>query len=202
MPPLSFFRGLGLFIREDFFTLARCLELQTQISGADSERATVVGLETGQDYLDENVRKVLSAKAEDSAVKAVWDAIWDLKPSLEDHFRVSLRASECPTFLRYGKGAFYRPHKDGNADSSSSTRNRKVSLVIFLNGTSGEDSPNCYGGGALRFYGLMDGPTWEKCAFALEAKPGLLVAFRSDTVHEVQPVTFGERFTIVSWFSV
>jgi SM-20-related protein len=32
-------------------------------------------------------------------------------------------------------------------------------------------------------------------------EPGLLVAFRSDTVHEVLPVTHGERFTVVSWFN-
>ncbi len=47
----------------------------------------------------------------------------------------------------------------------------------------------------------MEGPQWDKCGFALEAEPGLLIAFRSDTSHEVRPVTFGERFTIVTWFT-
>jgi predicted 2-oxoglutarate/Fe(II)-dependent dioxygenase YbiX len=28
----------------------------------------------------------------------------------------------------------------------------------------------------------------------------MLVAFRSDVLHQVSPVTKGERFTIVSWF--
>jgi SM-20-related protein len=30
--------------------------------------------------------------------------------------------------------------------------------------------------------------------------PGTLVAFRADTTHEVVPVTYGERYTIVTWF--
>ncbi len=53
----------------------------------------------------------------------------------------------------------------------------------------------------MTFYGLMEGAEWEKCAFSLEANSGLLIAFRSDVLHEVKPVTFGERLTVVSWFT-
>jgi SM-20-related protein len=35
----------------------------------------------------------------------------------------------------------------------------------------------------------------------LIGEPGLLVAFRSDVLHEVEAVTHGERYSIVSWFS-
>jgi predicted 2-oxoglutarate/Fe(II)-dependent dioxygenase YbiX len=31
-------------------------------------------------------------------------------------------------------------------------------------------------------------------------EPGTLVAFRSETTHEVTPVTHGQRYTIVSWY--
>jgi predicted 2-oxoglutarate/Fe(II)-dependent dioxygenase YbiX len=34
----------------------------------------------------------------------------------------------------------------------------------------------------------------------MPALPGSLVAFRSETTHEVIPVTHGERFTVVSWY--
>jgi SM-20-related protein len=30
---------------------------------------------------------------------------------------------------------------------------------------------------------------------------GLLIAFRSEMLHEVEPVTSGERVTIVSWYA-
>ena len=36
--------------------------------------------------------------------------------------------------------------------------------------------------------------------FHLRGEPGTLVAFRSETTHEVTPVTHGERYSIVSWF--
>jgi predicted 2-oxoglutarate/Fe(II)-dependent dioxygenase YbiX len=72
--------------------------------------------------------------------------------------------------------------------------------VIFLNARSSVPAENRYGGGSLKFYALLDGPKWENCPFSLDAEPGLLIAFRSDTVHEVEPVTFGQRFTIVTWF--
>jgi predicted 2-oxoglutarate/Fe(II)-dependent dioxygenase YbiX len=53
----------------------------------------------------------------------------------------------------------------------------------------------------LAFYGLIQGAQWEKCGFPLEASPGLLIAFRPSTLHEVRPITFGQRFTIAAWFT-
>jgi predicted 2-oxoglutarate/Fe(II)-dependent dioxygenase YbiX len=47
----------------------------------------------------------------------------------------------------------------------------------------------------------MEGPQWEKCGFSLDAQPGLFIAFRPETMHEVKPVIFGHRFTIVNWFT-
>jgi SM-20-related protein len=199
MPSSSLFHHLGLFIHEDFLDHSTCAQIQSQMQTAECQKASIVSPHGDEGIVDEDVRKVLSVKAEASMATMVWDKIWDLKPSLEEHFHVHLRGSEPPVFLRYGPGAFYRPHKDGHSDSPPSTKNRLVSVVIFLNRRSDDPSQDAYGGGALTFYGLLDGPTWEKCPFPLEADPGLLVAFRSDTMHEVRPVTIGQRFTIVSW---
>jgi SM-20-related protein len=130
----------------------------------------------------------------------VSEALRELTPSLEEHFRVELSGFESPVFLRYGAGAFYRPHKDGHPGAPSCTQDRRVSVVIFLNGQSEKPSPDTFGGGALTFYGIMEGPQWQKCAFALDPEPGLLIAFRSELLHEVRPVTFGHRFSVVSWY--
>ncbi|MEO8337310.1 MAG: 2OG-Fe(II) oxygenase [bacterium] len=54
-----------------------------------------------------------------------------------------------------------------------------------------------YGGGALVFHGSYANPTPP---LSVSPAPGTLVAFRSETTHEVTPVTHGERYTIVSWF--
>jgi predicted 2-oxoglutarate/Fe(II)-dependent dioxygenase YbiX len=31
-------------------------------------------------------------------------------------------------------------------------------------------------------------------------EPGMLIAFRAETTHEITPVTHGERYSIVSWY--
>jgi SM-20-related protein len=202
MPSSFFFQNLGLFVREGFFNSATCTQIQSQMRLGEAVKGLIGGAEPEIGILDEDVRKVLSVHVEVSSENLVLDAVRDLKPSLEEHFQVPLREFEFPTFLRYGEGAFYRPHKDGTPETPTATKDRRVSVVIFLNSRSEEPSPDSYGGGALTFYGLLDGPMWEKCPFPLDANPGLLIAFRSDVLHEVRPVTFGQRFTIVTWFRI
>jgi SM-20-related protein len=200
MPPSSFFHNLGLFVRDGFFDSKSCAELLSQMSAGHAEKALVAGEKPNDGILDEDFRKVLSVRVEPSAESTVADAFLKLTPILEDHFRIRLQGFEPPVFLRYGQSAFYRPHQDRNPDQANCSSNRRVSVVVFLNGRSDEPQPGLYGGGALAFYGLLEGANWEKCPFPLDAEPGLLVAFRSDLLHEVRPVTFGERFTIVTWF--
>jgi SM-20-related protein len=80
-------------------------------------------------------------------------------------------------------------------------KQRRVSVVVFLNDASGEPAPDSYGGGELTFYGLLgDGPSGSPIGVPLDGKGGELVAFRSGLLHGVGAVTHGERYTIVSWF--
>jgi len=196
MPPAVFFRSLGLYVHENFFDQPACRDICARIAAAECEKATIEK-ETGK-LLDEKVRKVLVADVEKSLSSRVSDALERLKPALEAHFDLPLARADCPVFLRYGEGAFYAPHLDSS--SLTSIRDRRISLVIFLNGQSSQPAPGCYAGGSLTFYGLLQGAAWEKCPLALEPEPGLLLAFRSETLHEVTAVTFGQRFTIASWF--
>ena len=46
---------------------------------------------------------------------------------------------------------------------------------------------------------LRDDPRVELLGIDLRAEPGTLVAFPSSMVHQVRPVTSGERYTLVSW---
>jgi predicted 2-oxoglutarate/Fe(II)-dependent dioxygenase YbiX len=54
-------------------------------------------------------------------------------------------------------------------------------------------------GGALRLYGLAD-PGDPAVPFDIVPAAGTLVAFPSDVLHEVLPVTAGVRDAIVDWF--
>ncbi|WP_246680902.1 2OG-Fe(II) oxygenase [Mesorhizobium sp. B3-1-9] len=100
--------------------------------------------------------------------------------------------------LHYQEGDFFVPHQDGNTPIiRDESRFRKISMVIFLNGQSDEPSPEDYSGGSLVLHGPYSGPELRVAMLAL---PGSVVAFRSETTHEVTPVTRNERFTIVSWY--
>ena len=82
---------------------------------------------------------------------------------------------------------------------------RRVSTIIFVNGeeqTGASHSTDIdrYQGGALMFYGLLKDEKATKFGLSLDGQPGLLIAFDSGVMHEVKPVTAGERLTIVNWF--
>ena len=191
-------------MRSDFLSQECCDEICAEMRRAAHAKGEVVGTRQSAkepDVIDESVRKVLSAKVAGPAKALIKSRLWELKPELESHFHVRLTGGDGPQFLRYQSEAFYHPHRDASPDSPPDIASRRVSIVIFLNRSSEHPAPDCYGGGALRFHGLLGGPHWENCAFSLDAEPGLLVAFRSDVLHEVLPVTFGERMTAVAWFT-
>lgn len=117
---------------------------------------------------------------------------------LSEHFGVTLTECEPPQFLRYEVGDYFVAHQDGNTPLvHDDSRFRRVSAVVFLSTPSEADRPDTYGGGALVFHGPYTGPMLR---VPVTPEPGTLVAFRSETTHEVAPVTHGVRYTIVSWF--
>ncbi|MFD2053826.1 2OG-Fe(II) oxygenase [Mesorhizobium calcicola] len=118
------------------------------------------------------------------------------KAALERHFGLALGAWEKPQFLHYREGDFFVPHQDGNTPLiHDESRFRRISAVIFLNRQSDEPPPESYAGGSLVLHGPYSGPDLR---VAMPALPGSLVAFRSETTHEVTPITRNERFTVVS----
>jgi predicted 2-oxoglutarate/Fe(II)-dependent dioxygenase YbiX len=118
---------------------------------------------------------------------------------LEERFGVTLSECEDPQFLRYQEGDFFVPHQDGNTPMLyDESRFRRVSAVVFVTPQSAEPAEGTYGGGELVFHGHY--ATEPTLRISADAAPGTLVAFRSETTHEVTPVTHGERFTVVTWY--
>jgi predicted 2-oxoglutarate/Fe(II)-dependent dioxygenase YbiX len=130
-------------------------------------------------------------------------------PALERHFAQTLSEMERPQFLVYRKGDYFRPHRDSPAEGSAYRNKpirrvavRRISTVLFLNAEGAPEDEGHYGGGRLTFQRLVGKDAHgEDMAHALHPRPGMLVAFRSQTVHAVTPVTHGVRCTVVSWFS-
>jgi predicted 2-oxoglutarate/Fe(II)-dependent dioxygenase YbiX len=202
VPSVGFFRALGLFVLGDFLDPASCAQIASEVSRHASEKGRIrSATEDGEARLDETVRKVLGASIPKSTTQSIGARLAELKPRLEKHFQTSLAGCDGPHFLLYGPGAFYKPHHDVAFKAAHDTPRRAVSMVLFLNDRSDSPRPNCYGGGSLTFHGLLGDEPWKRCAFSLEASPGMLVAFRSSVLHEVEPVTFGERCTIVAWWT-
>jgi SM-20-related protein len=201
MPKADFFRGFGLFVVESFFDRDLCSRLRADMRAGTISLGTV-GSRGPEFVVDRQARRVTQSKIRDSSTALVKTRLMSLKSDLERHFGVSLADTQEPQFLHYVTGDFYTIHCDSSplADASPISKSRRISAVIFLNGTSTEPREDTYGGGSLTFYKLFDDPVGRSIGFPLEADEGLLIGFRSDLPHSVAPVTHGDRYTIAGWY--
>ncbi|MBV9242262.1 MAG: 2OG-Fe(II) oxygenase [Acidobacteria bacterium] len=180
---------------DGFLDGAQCELIVTEMRAASTVAASVSG---GAKAVDPYVRNVLCAEVSQELVDLVADRLVAIAPQLASHFGVHLNEIEDPQFLHYRVGDHFVAHQDGNTPLiHDDTLARKVSVVVFLNPQSDVDNEGSYAGGSLVLHGTY--PDWGYRQ-DITSPPGTLVAFRSETTHEVQPVTAGERFTIVSWF--
>ena len=196
----DFFRTFGLYVARDFFDRELCARLRAEARAAAADPATVRKL--GAEYVvNEEVRRTQLARVSEASEQLVERRLMALKGTLERHFRVTTSGIRWPQFLVYREGDFFRPHADSSAavDAPAVATGRRVSIVILLNGEGDPADDELYTGGSLTFYGLMRDARADDRGFPVTGEAGLLVAFPSQLVHSVTPVTRGMRFTIVSW---
>jgi SM-20-related protein len=195
--------GSGLFLVRGFLDPQACAAVGGEARAAAGHPAPVY-IEGAEGVVHEDVRKTTSLEVPAGTIADVGRRLRELQGEIGSYFKLSLHDCEPPQFLRYGEGDFFVRHQDGDTDQLEfdHLRVRKVSVVLFLNG-GGADEPaaETYGGGSLLIYRAGEGEGAPPLVFDVPGEAGLLVAFRSDTVHEVAPVTRGERFTVVSWFN-
>lgn len=181
----------------DFLDQAACDALRAELGAAGGAPAALLS-ENGPGPVRPQVRKVTRAAVPPAMCERVKRLLMERKDALQRHFGLALGECEEPQFLLYRTGDFFVPHQDGNTPLIyDKSRFRKISAVIFLSTPSEEPSPGTYGGGSLVLHGHFSGPALQ---VPIAASPGLLVAFRAETTHEVTPITHGERCTIVTWF--
>ena len=104
-------------------------------------------------------------------------------------YHCKFKAYDPVQFLGYPVGGHYKGHNDGEAFNTETRQwekvmDRDVSFLFYLN--------DQYGGGGLEFYDL---------GLTIKPKKGMMIAFPSykDFAHKVHPVTWGHRYTLVSW---
>jgi len=192
---------LGIYTEEGFLNRASCESLKAQMRAGREERALVY--EGGADYvLNESRRSTVKVNVSDSAASFVRDKLLAKCEEFTRRFDVEVNDCQEPTFLAYKSGDFFEPHRDltQNENAPDKIRRRRISVVVFLGDESGGETEGEYKGGALAFYGLLDDPRCQNIAIPVQGRAGMLVAFRSEVLHQVFPVIEGERFTIVTWF--
>lgn len=92
-----------------------------------------------------------------------------------------------PTFSRYGEGMTYGAHVDAAFMNLGGQLLRSdVSCTIFIN------DPAAYQGGELTIYLGTE-------TLRVRGKPGSAVFYPSTTLHEVPPVTSGERVVMITF---
>jgi len=201
VPAADFFARFGFFVHPDLLDPETCLRIRCEMATAPSSAATVVEKIGPQQAVDEATRRTKSAKISETTQNVVTERLRGISSKLERHFNIALQGCQKPQFLVYRVGDFFKPHEDNSSDSEAPdyVKERKVSVVIFINSESETESGG-YSGGSLTFYGLLDDDKGKGLGFPLIGRAGLLVAFRSETLHGVTSVTSGERYSVVSWF--
>ncbi len=180
-----------VFTAPAFLDVFTCRRIQRAMDTGSTEAAEV--LEHGIERQDD-VRRTSSIDVDDEMLAHVEARLDRIRAPLGEFFGVPLVEREGPGFLRYDQGGFYKPHRDRGASAEwPAAARRRISIVVFLNSSRAADRRGDFAGGALQLY--VDAEPVD-----VEPRRGLLVAFRSDVLHQVLPVADGVRDTIVDWF--
>ena len=191
----------GLLVERRFFGAAECARLSADMATTKGSPATVHEVD-GRFAIDPEVRRTRVASVSGESMELIHAGFAALRPRVERHFGVALRAWQPPQFLVYGAGDHYDPHTDNATDlrAAAFLRARKISVVLFLNDRAEAPGPDVYGGGALTLWGLFGDSRLQGRGLPVSGEAGVLIAFPSDVTHEVEMVTHGVRYTVVSWF--
>jgi SM-20-related protein len=181
MAGLALLRALNFLTIDNFFDGDACARICAAMRDSPTETA-MIGVEGAIDERQRRTRAVIVPPELHRSVVNRFNAIRERAAS---HFGVELSELERPQFLRYRPGDFFIRHMDRDRAGGNQ---RQVSFIAFVNSD--------FDGGALTFGGLD-----SKVKLTLPPVEGLLLLFPSDWIHEVEPVTRGERFSVVGWFA-
>ena len=106
------------------------------------------------------------------------------KQWMQPRYNCEFKNYEPVQFLGYPPGGHYLTHVDGESAEGERIVERDISIIYYLN----EE----FGGGELEF---------PELGLTIKPKRGMMIAFPSykEFAHRVHPVTWGHRYSLVSW---
>ena len=187
-----------LYLIKDFLEVDVCRDIKATLAASPAHAATIYGVADSASVV-ETTRRTSRIVPPPEIVQIVENRLAARQKEIAAHYGIEVETFEEPQFLRYRTGDFFVAHQDGNTGlmQSERERRRKISVVIFLNQHAENAQEGMYGGGALVFSEWRRRPHGQLHFYG---EPGALVAFPSETTHEVIPVTHGERYSIASWY--
>ena len=199
----EFFLKHGLYVQPNFLDSQTCEHIRSVVTSSVVSHPTAVVNARGLPEVDENQRKAQRRDVPPSTSSLVENRLLGLKPRMEHYFQQDFKGFSPIQFLAYKKGDFQIPHVDSTTElhQPDYVKARKYAVVIFLNEEGEPNTRGMYGGGELTFYGLIDEPRAKKYGFPLKGKAGMLVSFPAMLVHECTPVTYGERYVMISFLN-
>jgi predicted 2-oxoglutarate/Fe(II)-dependent dioxygenase YbiX len=203
VPRAPFFAQIGLFVVPKFFDAALCASLRREMAASPTSPAPVAD-DHNEIGVREDQRKCELALVSAETQEQILARVMTVRPGLEQHFGLALTGCQPLSFLIYKEGYYFGCHVDNSYkdDALLFARERLVSISIFLNGEGTPDQPETYDGGGLTFHGLVkDDRRAAPFELPLTGEEGLLIGFRSDMYHAVQPIRRGVRYSVVAWFT-
>ncbi len=178
---------LPLFSQHSFWNEQQCRRLCEIAEVSNIEDAGVH--RDGKLYVDPDFRKTKRILLNQGLFHEIGTSLLSVKPRIEEYFQLTLQGLQGIQFLQYGAGDYFHTHADEFEPPSDTSR--KISIILFLN--SG------FQGGDVVIYKDAD---YYRAGNGTHIIPqeGLLIAFSSYLLHEVEKILTGKRFSLVSWF--
>jgi predicted 2-oxoglutarate/Fe(II)-dependent dioxygenase YbiX len=180
-----------IIIKENVIPQENLEEIMLLTNNKDTSQATVIN-DKEENGSEENleVRNTLWYSITEEMDKKLEQAVAGcFREHVAPKYNCQFKSYEPVQFLGYPVGGHYKGHNDGEQFNLETRQwekvmDRDVSFLFYLN--------DQYGGGELEFYDL---------GLTIKPKKGMMIAFPSykDFAHKVHPVTWGHRYTLVSW---
>lgn len=182
-----------IWLQPGFLSPAACQQLLAELAQVESSAAEFENYGPVSELPSRKTRLLQEPEACKQLFK---QRLEHFAPALVRHFGIQPQRLEQPQFLLYLPGDYFRAHRDWA--EAEIYRERCLSLIVFLNDHQTEPG---FEGGRLSFL-LPHALDPERLqGVPIPPRAGTLLAFRPQLLHEVSPVSSGQRYTIAAWLA-